>query len=174
MIGDIVKAGLLLTLAATAQIALVNAFELVEGRTDVTLLALVGLALLRGPIFGAAAGFYAGLILDVGSLGTLGLSSLLLTVAGYWAGRFGEATSNDVNQVSRVLIAVTLLTVGVGVGSVIVHLLLGDSIPVGAFVARSLLPSLALNLIFALPAYALCRWLFPPPGRRERGEVALV
>jgi rod shape-determining protein MreD len=170
---DIVKAGLLLTLAATAQIAVVNAFELVEGRADVVLLSIVCIALLRGPIFGACAGFYAGLIVDVGTLGKLGLTSLLLTIAGYWLGRFGEATSSDRNQLARILIAVTIATVGVALGSLVVHLLLGDSVSVEKVVVRAYLPSLALNLVLAIPAYALLRRLFPPPARRVR-DIAVV
>jgi rod shape-determining protein MreD len=173
MVVDIVKAGLLLTLAATAQIAIVNGFELVEGHADIVLLCLVGVGLLRGPIFGACAGFYAGLIVDVGTLGTLGLTSLLLTIAGYWIGRFGGATSNEQDQIPRLFIAVMLATVGVELGSLIVHLLLGESASVGTVVARVLLPSLALNLILAVPVYALCRRLFPPPERRIR-EVQVV
>jgi len=34
-------------------------------------------------------------VLDVGTLGTLGLTSLLLTVAGFWIGRYGETTARD-------------------------------------------------------------------------------
>ena len=55
----------------------------------------------------------------------------------------------------------------------VLHLLLGESVPVGTVVGRVILPSLALNLILAVPVYALCRVIFPPPERRER-EVALV
>ena len=91
---DALKAAVLVTLTAVVQIAFVNAFELAEGRADVLLLVLVGIALLRGPLFGAVAGFWAGLLVDTMTLGTLGLTSLLLTVGGYWAGRFGEATSD--------------------------------------------------------------------------------
>src|SRR3990170_2004710 len=91
---DVVKAAVLLFLAAVVQVTFVNSFELAEGHADIVLLALVGLALLRGPVFGAAAGFFAGLVLDTGTFGTLGLSSLLLTLAGYAAGRLGEATSH--------------------------------------------------------------------------------
>jgi rod shape-determining protein MreD len=173
MIGDVVKTALLLTLAAMAQIAIVNAFELVEGRADVVLLCIVGVALLRGPVFGACAGFYAGLIVDVGTLGNLGLSSLLLTLAGYWVGRFGQATSNEKNQIARLLIAVTLATIGVAVGELVVHLLLGEPVPVGTIVVRAVLPTLALNVVLALPAYALLRRLFPPPVRPVRDMVVV-
>ena len=173
MIVDAVKAAVLLAFSAVVQVSIVNAFELAEGRADIVLLVVVGIALLRGPIFGAGAGFFAGLIVDVGTLETLGLTSLLLTLGGYWAGRFGEATSNHRNQLARILIAVTLLTVGVGVGSMVLHLLLGEPVPVGTVIGRVILPSLALNLILAVPVYAACRLLFPPPERRER-EVAVV
>lgn len=167
MTADIVKAALLLALVATAQISFVDSFQLVDGRADIVLLCLVGLALLRGPIFGAAAGFYAGLILDLGTLGTLGLSSLLLTIAGYWAGRLGEATSDRRNQFARILLAVGLLTVGVTIGSLIVHLLLGESAAVGDVFVRVLLPTLLLNLVLAMPAYAVCKRLFPPAERKR-------
>ncbi len=94
-------------------------------------------------------------------------------MAGYWVGRFGEATSKEKSQVARVLIAATLATVGVAAGALVVNLLLGGSADVGAVVVRSLLPSLALNLILAVPALALIRLLFPPPVRPVR-EMAVV
>ncbi len=169
---DIVKAAVLVAVASIAQISIVNSFELAEGRAGIILLCVIGIALLRGPIFGACAGFFAGLIVDVGTLGTLGLTSLLLTLGGYWAGRLGEATSDQRNQVARILIAVTLLTIGVEIGSMILHLLLGESVPVGAIVGRVILPSLLLNLILAIPVYLFCRVLFRPPARRER-EVSV-
>jgi rod shape-determining protein MreD len=175
IIFDAVKATVLLLLAAIVQVSIVNSFELVEGRADIVLLALVGLALLRGPVFGAGAGFFAGLVIDTATLGTLGLTSLLLTLAGYTAGRIGEATSNHQNPRARSLIAVTLLTVAVEIGAMIVHGLLGDSVSPGAVVVRVLLPTLALNLALAIPSYAFCRRLFPSPPKRQRDrEVAVA
>jgi rod shape-determining protein MreD len=168
---DVAKAALLLLFAAIAQVSFVNSFELAEGHADVVLLVLVGLGLLRGPIFGACAGFFAGLVLDTAILETLGLSSLLLTLAGYAAGRLGEATSSHQNARARIVIAITLLTLAVEVGSLIVHVLLGESADVGTILGRVLLPTLALNLILSIPAYALCRRLFPPRPRREREVV---
>ena len=168
MILDVVKAALFILLAAVVQVSFVNAFELAEGHVDIVVLVLTGTALLRGPIFGACAGFFAGLVLDTATFGTIGLSSLLLTLAGYAAGRLGEATSDHQNQRARILIAVALVTVGVEVGSLIVHTLLGQSAAVGTIIWRVLLPELGLNLLLAVPVYALCRLVFPPPPRRER------
>jgi rod shape-determining protein MreD len=175
MIFDIAKAVVLLLVAAVLQVTFVNTFELVEGRADIVLLLLVGLALLRGPIFGACAGFFAGLVLDVATLETLGLSSLLLTLAGYAAGRFGEATSHHQNRRVRIVLAVTVLTVGVGLLELVVHALLGESVSAAAVLGRALLPTLALNVLLAIPFYWVTRKLFPPPARRERQrEVAVV
>ena len=36
-----------------------------------------------------------GLLLDTANLGTLGFTSLLLTLAGFWIGRYGETTARD-------------------------------------------------------------------------------
>jgi rod shape-determining protein MreD len=88
VIADAAKAGVLLLFAALVQVSIASTIEVAEGHPNVLLVLVVTLALLRGPIFGACAGFWAGLVIDVASLGTLGLTSLLLTLAGHFAGRF--------------------------------------------------------------------------------------
>lgn len=173
MIVDALKAALLLAVAAVVQVTVANRLELVDGPPDLVLLLLCGVALRRGPIFGACAGFWAGLVLDTATLETLGLTSLVLTLAGYWVGRFGESTSLHAYQAPRLLIAVTLATVGVILGSLVLHFILGTSTPIGSLFARVLLPSLALNLLLAYPLYAPCRRLFPPPRRQPEVSVAV-
>ena len=89
------------------------------------LLTLVAIALLRGSIYGAAAGFFAGLIVDTANLGTLGVTSLLLTIAGYWIGRYGETTGRD--RAHAPFVSVAVATVLVQFGALIMHYLLGDA-----------------------------------------------
>ena len=86
---DALKAAVWLLVASIAQVSLLSAVEIAEARPEVALVALISVALLRGPIFGAVAGFWVGLILDVATLETLGLTSLVLTIAGYVCGRLG-------------------------------------------------------------------------------------
>jgi rod shape-determining protein MreD len=167
---DAVKAGVALFLAALVQVSIAGWIEVAEGRPDVLLVLLVSIALLRGPLFGAAAGFWAGLVIDVATLETFGLTSLLLTVAGYWAGRFGEVTTRS--SAHPPLIAVALATVGVACGSAVLHFMLGESMASGEFFVGVLLPGLALNMLLAYPLYGLTRRLFPPPARVRRGEVS--
>jgi rod shape-determining protein MreD len=167
---DAVKAGVVLLLAALVQLSIAGWIEVAEGHPDVVLVVLVAVALLRGPIFGAAAGFWAGIVLDTGSLETFGLTSLLLTLAGYWAGRFGDVTTRA--SAHPPLIAVALATIGVAFGSAVLHFMLGESILAGHFFAGVLLPTLALNMLLAYPLYGLCRRLFPSPSPVRRAEAS--
>ena len=59
------------------------------------------------------------------------------------------------------------------IGALVVHVFLGDAASLGTVLGRVLLPSLALNVVLAVPAYWLMRKLFPPTQRREREVVAL-
>jgi rod shape-determining protein MreD len=169
---DGLKAAAALLLAALVELALLANVEVAEAHAELTLVLVVAVALLRGPALGAAAGFWAGLVLDTASLETLGLSSLLLTLAGYWCGRFGEATTRS--SANPVLVAVALTTVAFGVGSALLHFMLGETMPVSDFVVGVLLPSIALNLLFAYPVYRLARRLFPPPMNERRAEVTVL
>ena len=70
---------------------------------------------LRGATVGAVSGFAAGLIVDTATLGTLGVTSLLLTLAGYWAGRYGETTGRGrpfAPYIAVVVIAVSSASAG--------------------------------------------------------------
>lgn len=167
---EAVKAGVTLLLAALVQVSIVGWIEVAEGHPDVVLIVLVAVALLRGPIVGAAGGFWAGIVLDTAALETFGLTSLLLTLVGYWAGRFGDVTTRS--SAHPPLIAVALATLGFAFGSAILHFMLGESISAGHFFAGVLVPSLALNMLLAYPLYRLCRRIFPPPTRVRRGEVS--
>jgi len=163
------KAAGLVVVLALLQLTLVTPFEVASGHPDVLLCFLVSLALLRGPVVGALVGFAAGLVLDLASFGTVGLSSLVLTLAGYWAGRFGVATTRS--SPHPPIIAVALATVWVAVGLTVVNFLLGQSVPAGELFGRVLLPTLALNVLITYPVYRLTERLFPVAPRAGREAV---
>lgn len=171
---EALKAGGLLTFAALVQISIAEWIEVGEGHPDVVLVTLVAVALLRGPVFGAVSGFWVGLVLDTASFGTVGLTSLLLTIAGYWTGRFGEVTTRA--SAHPLLIAVALGTVGVALGSAVLHFMLGLTVPASYLFLGVLLPTLALNMLIAYPLYGLCARIFPPriPRIRREGVTAGV
>jgi rod shape-determining protein MreD len=158
--------------AAILQVTLVNSFVAGGGTADVLLVALVAIALQRGSISGAVAGFGGGLLVDVATLGTLGLNALLLSVAGYWAGRYGETTGRG--RAHAPLLAVGAITVGVGVAGYLLHFMLGQDVSARLALVTALVPAVILNLLLCVPVHALCRALVGPaePMRRAR-EVEL-
>ena len=169
---DGVKIAVVMTLVAVIQVSIVTPFEVARGHVDLVAVTLISVALLRGPVVGAVAGFWAGLILDTATLSTLGLTSLVLTLLGYWAGRFGEGTTRS--SPHPPLIAVALGTIWVVLGTGLLEFMLGEGVPAGDVVGRVLLPTLALNLLAAYPVYRITCRLLPPSFRARREAAALV
>jgi rod shape-determining protein MreD len=169
VIVDVVKAALVFFVAVVLQAAIVSGIDPGGGAADLVLVTLTAVALLRGSIYGAIAGFYAGFLLDAASLGTLGTSSLLLTLAGYWIGRYGETTGRD--RAHAPLLAIAVVTVLYSFGDLCMHYLLGDPVSAKAGLVDALPAQIVLNLLLTLPVYALCRRIFARPGSRPAMEV---
>ena len=159
--------------AAIFQVTLVASIVVVGGTADLLLVVLVAIALLRGSITGAAAGFAGGLLVDVATLGTLGVNALLLSVAGFWAGRYGETTGRDRSHAP--LLAVAAVTVAVAIFGYLLHVMLGEDVSARHALVTSLLPAVVLNVLLAVPVHAACRLLLRPsrPAQRAR-EVELL
>jgi rod shape-determining protein MreD len=167
------KAGLLVFVAAILQVTIFAQIDILGGYPDVLLLTLVAIALLRGSIYGAALGFFAGLLVDTANLGTLGVTSLLLTIAGYWIGRYGETTGRD--RLHAPFVSVAVATVLVQLGALILHYLLGDPVSAQRVLLQALPAKVLLNLILTLPVYALVRRLLALASQPERAtEVQLL
>lgn len=166
---DVLKAGTVFFVAVVLQAAVISAFAPLGGAADLVLVALTAVALLRGAIFGALVGFYAGLLLDTANLETLGFSSLLLTLLGYWIGRYGETTGRD--RAHAPLLAILVVTVLYAFGSLAMHSLLGDPVSARSGLVDALPVQIVLNLILTIPVYALCRRIFARPGARPAMEV---
>ena len=139
---------------------------------DVLLVVLVSIALLRGSITGAITGFTAGIVVDVSTMGTLGITSLLLTLVGYWAGRYGETTGRSRPQAP--LIAVLSATLFMALGGFALHSMLGESVSVRASLVP-LVSALIINSALTYPVFACVRRLVGAGERAERGrEIELL
>jgi rod shape-determining protein MreD len=163
---DGLKAAALLFVAAILQVSIFTQARVLGGEPDLLLVTLVAVALLRGSMFGAAGGFFAGLLVDTATLAKLGLTSLVLTIAGYWIGRYGETTGRDRGHAP--FLSVAVITVLYSFGVVVVHFVVGEPTAAGA-VMKGLIPSIVLNLILVAPVYALVRRLLRP---LDRGDYA--
>jgi rod shape-determining protein MreD len=169
---DAVKAFLVLFTAVLVQVSILSAYTPLGGSADVVLVALVAVALLRGSVFGATAGFGAGLLIDTANLGTLGFTSLLLTLAGFWIGRYGETTAHD--RAHAPYVSVAIVTVLYAFGALALRFVLGTEAPAGAVVS-ALPATVLLNLLLTLPVYALVRRVLPPRELADRvHEVRFV
>ncbi len=165
---DGVKATLIVFLAAILQVSVFSSVTIVGGIPDILFVALVSVALLRGSIAGSACGFLGGLLLDTAMLGTLGFTSLLYTVVGYWVGRYGETTGRD--RAHAPFLAVAVVTVLYAIGALALHFVLGEPAPARAVLVDTLFQDLALNLLVTIPVYALTRRVLKPSERTERFE----
>ncbi|HST19191.1 MAG TPA: rod shape-determining protein MreD [Gaiellaceae bacterium] len=168
---DGAKIVVLLFVAAIVQVAVLTEYRAFR-TASVVLVVLVCIALLRGAIVGAIAGFGTGLLLDTATLGTLGVTSLLLTVAGFWIGRYGETTARD--RLHAPFLSVAVVTVLYAFGQLLLQFMLGEPAP-AALLLGSLPLALLINLLLTVPVYALARRLFPPRQLGDRvSEVQLL
>jgi len=159
MPGDAAKAAAFLFFAVVLQLSIIANIEILGGRPNLLLVSVVCVALLRGSVFGAIAGFSAGLLADTGVFGTLGFTALLLTLAGYWIGRYGETTGRD--RAHAPVLSVAVVTLLYQVAALVMHFMLGEHAPAG-LVFKSLVPTILLNLILTFPVYALARRVLRP------------
>jgi rod shape-determining protein MreD len=170
MAGDIAKAAALLFVAVVLQLSILAQITILGGHPNLLLVALVCVALLRGAVFGAVAGFSAGLLADTGVFGTLGFIALLLTLAGYWTGRYGETTGRD--RAHAPLLSVAVITFLYQVAALVLRFMLGQNAP-GTEIFKGLVPTILLNLVLTFPVYAVTRRLLRPREWAPR-EVRLL
>ena len=162
---DALKLGVLVLAAAVLQASIVGAFDIGGGRPDLLLVTVVAVALLRGTTTGAVTGFAAGLVFDLATFETLGVTSLLLTLVGYWVGRYGETTGRG--RPHAPLLSVLVITVAYGVAGYVLHTILGDAVSARVALGTALLPALVGNLLLTFPVFGLVRRLL---ADRERTE----
>jgi len=154
----------LVLLAAVVQVTVITGIRVLGAEPDLLLVTIVCVALVAGSLPGAIAGFAGGLVVDVMTLGTLGTTSIVLTLAGYWAGRYGETTGRGrAYSPPLAAFAISLLA---GIGGVALHFLIGQ--PVSAREALVVaVPSAVLSALLALGVHRLCRAFLAVPDRLE-------
>jgi rod shape-determining protein MreD len=164
------KVAVLVFVASILEVSVFSDVKILGGVPDLLLVTIVAVALLRGAVTGACAGFFAGLVVDTATLETLGLTSLLLTLIGYWVGRYGETTGRD--RTHAPFLSVAVVTFLYALGGLALRFVLGEPAPARIVLLDSLFQGIALNLLLTVPVYAVIRRLLPPRLRMTRGEGA--
>jgi rod shape-determining protein MreD len=165
------RLALLGLVVAIVQIAGVSQIALLGVTADLSPLVVGSVGLLCGSVAGAVAGFWLGLLVDLALMQTLGVSSLVLLLVGYWAGRFREL--RDPAHGLTPLAVGAAATAGFEVGFAILQFLLGVDSPVSLLLLRDIFITVAVNAILAVPVYAVVRRVLLPylptdPRRRRR------
>ena len=169
----LLRAIALVFFVALLQAVVFSSTTVFGGAPDLLLVMIVAVGLMRGSVVGAFAGFGGGLVVDLVTLDTLGLTSLVLTLAGFWAGRYAETTGRG--RASAPFSSVLVITVVAGVFAFALRYLLGEEVVAHQALITALLPATALNLLLAYPLYRLVRRILPERRAVERiPEVELL
>lgn len=166
-VGAVLRATLVVFLAAMLQTVIVSSLVIGGGAPDFLLVVVVALGLVRGAIPGAVFGFTGGFLVDLVTLDTMGITSLVLTLAGFWAGRYGETTGRD--RRFAPVIAVGTITLVAGLFGYVLHYMLGEELVARHALVTALMPAFVLNLVLALPLHAVVRRMV---GEGERAEAS--
>ena len=147
----------LLTVAVLLQVTVVVDVRVVGGTPSLPVVVVVAVALLRGPVVGALAGFYGGFLADALGAGLVGASALILVLVGYASGAWGESV-ND-RAALRPLVLVAAMSVLADLGSLTVAILVGTGPAIGTTLFAGAIPAAMVNLLLAIAVYPLVRRL---------------
>jgi rod shape-determining protein MreD len=161
----------LVLVAAVVQVTVLTGVRVLGAEPDLLLVTIVCIALVAGSIPGAVAGFAAGLLVDVMTLGTLGTTSIVLILAGYWAGRYGETTGRG--RAYAAPLAAFAISLLAGIGGVAIHFLLGQPVSAREAVVVAV-PSALLAAVLALGVHRVCRAFLAVPEGLDARQVELV
>lgn len=158
--GTFLRTGLLALAAVILQLSALGPDRLFGGHPDLVPLVVAAVAIYAGSVPGAAMGFATGFLLDLLVGGTMGASSLVLSAVGYAVGRYREVRDPAHGLMPiPVGAAATLGWLG---ASAAVSFMLDVGASVSPLVFRDMLLTTALNVILALPVFALCRRVLRP------------
>lgn len=156
------------------QIGVVSEVPVFGVNADLTSLLVAFVGLLCGSTVGAACGFAVGLFVDLALLQTLGLTSLVFTLIGYWCGRLRELRDPQ-GPFTPLLVGAGASAVAL-VGYSLMEFMLGVDAPVSFELLREIVLGVVVNTIVSLPMWALTRraleGALPEDPRRRRRRRA--
>jgi rod shape-determining protein MreD len=158
-------------IVVVVQDAAVSQISIFGVTADLGPLVVMSVGLLCGSLPGAIFGFAAGLFVDTVLYQTLGVTSLLYIVIGYWSGRLLELRDPAHGLVPLALGAAA--TAVAAVGMAVIQFLLGVDAPVSLLLVQQIFLQVLVNTLIALPVYAVVRRVIHPalpedPRRRRR------
>ncbi len=153
------------------QIGVVSEVPVFGVAIDLSPLLVAFVGLLCGSTIGAATGFVVGLLVDLALVQTLGVTSLIFTLIGYWCGRLREL--RDPQATLTPLLVGAAAAAAATVGYSLMEFMLGVDAPVSLELLRQIVLGVLVDTIVALPMWAIVRRSLEPglpddPRRRRR------
>ncbi len=180
MTGTGISGSLLLRVAALAvavvffQIGVVSEVPVFGVNVDLSPLLVVFVGLLCGSTLGAMAGFAVGLLVDLALVQTLGVTSLIFTLIGYWSGRLRELRDPQA-ALTPLLVGATAAAVSL-IGYSLMEFMLGVDAPVSFELLRQIVLGVVVDTIVAVPMWLIVRrsleGALPDDPRRRRRRRA--
>lgn len=165
---------LLAIVVVFVQIGVLSELPVFGVDADLSPLLVAYIGLLCGAQIGAVSGFLIGLLVDLMLLQTLGLSSLIFTLIGFWAGRARELRDPQ-GALAPLLVGALAAAVSL-IGYSVMEFLLGVNAPVSFELVRQIFFAVLVDAVLALPFYALVRGALrtalPEDPRRRRRRRA--
>ncbi len=166
----ILRLVLVALVAVVIQDAAISQITIFGVSADVMPLVVMSVGLLCGSMTGAVMGFGAGLLVDLLLVQTLGITSLLYLLIGYWSGRVRE-----LRDPSHGLVPVAggaAATAVAQIGMAMLQFLLGVNAPVSGLLVQQIFVTILINTLISLPVYAIVRRAIggavPEDPRRRR------
>jgi rod shape-determining protein MreD len=165
------RIAVLATVVVFLQIGVVSEVPVFGVTVDLSPLLVAFTGLLCGSTLGALTGFAVGLLVDLALVQTLGVTSLIFTVIGYWAGRLRELRDPQAAS-TPLLVGAAAAAISV-VGYSLIEFLLSVDAPVSFELLRQIVLGVLVDIIVALPTWAIVRRCLEPglpedPRRRRR------
>lgn len=146
----------LVLVTALVQVAIGYRLQVAGASPDVLVLVVASIALLTGPVPGAACGFLAGVALATFAAIPLGPHALLATLVGYAIGRVGEALVTDDHPVPP-LVAGIFATLTMQLGRPLIEFLVNPDInTIDTVVSRAVVVTI-ISAVLAVPTYLVVR-----------------
>jgi rod shape-determining protein MreD len=166
----ILRLVLLAFAAVVIQEAAISQITLFGVSADVMPLVVMSVGLICGSMTGAVMGFGAGLLVDLVLVQTLGITSLLYLLIGYWSGRVRELRDPSHGLVP--VVGGAAATAVAQVGMAMLQFLLGVDAPVSGLLVQQIFVTILINTLISLPVYAIVRRTIgravPEDPRRRR------
>jgi rod shape-determining protein MreD len=166
-----IRIAVLVVLVVFFQIGVVSEVPVFGVTVDLSPLVVAFVGLLCGSTIGAATGFVVGLLVDLALVQTLGVTSLIFTLIGYWCGRLREL--RDPQATLTPLLVGAAAVAAAAVGYSLIEFMLGVDAPVSLELLRQIVLGVVVDTIVALPMWAIVRRTLEPglpddPRRRRR------